>query len=734
MPIKVEKGKKANTREYLEAALEQAKKLLPGWMFAVIHRAAFPASGGRAARNRRLSATEKAWIEKRSISSLSNAELKSMLHKLNVTLAANKRQKKDITAVSARSKSVAGEMRKRGLEVKGGVAEVSKDEKSLVWESGKLVGLDEIKKGFVNGEPEGGMHAHGLDRLNGKTLVDGDHLHLFVVPGTGEMILTCEDGSHAHAIAKEGNVTEVDGAHSHVVTMRDGFILETKLGGAHGHELMIETSGFGGLHKHILRLQDGTEIESLSPAEFVVQFVGFSTTGSLPIHSAREVANALNEVRELQHQLFSPADFPDIEQVVEDFAKGQGLPELPNTCWEVAELAKDGAYCALSDMEDPILMKNPEGLQLAAGDIVELDSSGQIIKHSDSSEPHDFEEASTLADYVSELEKATKHVAFQGPQNAPLVFVSASPSPLELARKEGIAGQDGELFQEKYLKPLGLTKKDVAIGFAIPVVCSDPDSSHIDLWRDALVKSLSIYDCAKVVALGRVAKEALGPLVSFSLPHPAALRRHGDRGEVERKLKSIRKVLDNKEPSTDSKSSSKSLPSKGEPGTTLADSISELSKGGSLRVSVTKSLPEKQIVYGVILDPYQVDLHNDWIPPAEIEATAHDFLTKSRVVGLRHKGKAEAEVVESWVEVYPTKEDRDLALQNLPHRANRREFGNDVLHSGAWVAGVKLTDELWELHKRGELDAFSIGGFSFKTQISRDAMPEVEFVELQPQA
>ena len=37
------KKKRTNSREYLEAALTQAKKLLPGWMFAAIHRAAFPA-------------------------------------------------------------------------------------------------------------------------------------------------------------------------------------------------------------------------------------------------------------------------------------------------------------------------------------------------------------------------------------------------------------------------------------------------------------------------------------------------------------------------------------------------------------------------------------------------------------------------------------------------------------------------------------------------------------------
>lgn len=105
-------------------------------------------------------------------------------------------------------------------------------------------------------------------------------------------------------------------------------------------------------------------------------------------------------------------------------------------------------------------------------------------------------------------------------------------------------------------------------------------------------------------------------------------------------------------------------------------------------------------------------------------------MKKSRVIGFRHRQKAEgAELVESFVEAYPPGQ-HELALKNLPHKAYRRQFGNDVIHSGTWVAGVKLPDELWAMHKRGELNAFSIGGFSFKTQMTEAAMPDVTFIDL----
>lgn len=718
-----ERKPKQRTREYLEAALEQAKKMLPGWMYAVIHQAAFPSSGGRAAANRRLSAMEKAWLNK-GMSSLSNRELEVLWYKMTVTFAANKRQKKDVAPVLSRAKGVCEEMRKRGLSAPGSLRQALQAEKT--------------EKGFVSGKPEGGMHAHGLDRRNAKTVQDGHHVHLFVVPGTGEHLLTHEDGYHVHEILEDGEYTDgaenSSGRHSHEVALPDGRVIETGFGGEHSHALMVETTGFGGEHGHRLKLPDGTMLSSISVGEYVQRFVETDALVPIAAPCASVITSAINELQALRDQIWQEPELRPVYEVVEEVAKTGKLTDMPSTCWEVQRLAQDGARCTLADMTDPVLMANPGSLQLAVGDIVEVNTEGEVLGFSKCSEPHTFDEAEAIEAYVHEVRKATTRVDFVGPQEAKLLFVSAAPSDLELARREAIIGPDGALFQEKYLAPLGLTKKDVAVGFAIPVKCIDPSDKDIELWRDNLLKSVAIYSNSRVVALGRVAKEALGPLVACALPHPAAIRRHGDKGEVTRKLKALSRRLDINDQKGHDASSPTGSPSQGQPGTTLTDAISELRKDGKTRVTVTKSVPEKQIVYGVILDPYQVDLHTDWIPPAEIESTAHDFLEKSRIIGLRHKGRADAKVVESWVELYPSQKDRELALTNMPHKVFRRKFGNDVIHSGAWVAGVRLNDELWQEHLKGELDAFSIGGFSFKTQVTTDAMPKVEFVDLQPSA
>lgn len=155
-------------------------------------------------------------------------------------------------------------------------------------------------------------------------------------------------------------------------------------------------------------------------------------------------------------------------------------------------------------------------------------------------------------------------------------------------------------------------------------------------------------------------------------------------------------------------------------------------RGGERRTPVAKLDEAKQIVYGVVLDPYIVDAHDDWIPPGEVERTAHDYLANARVVGRQHEGPAPAEVVESFVFQYPTPEDYRKAVAGQPHRIWRMRYGTEALHSGSWVLGVRILDSaLWADVLSGELGAFSIGGFGVRTEVGRVPMPEVEVLNVE---
>jgi uracil-DNA glycosylase family 4 len=298
-----------------------------------------------------------------------------------------------------------------------------------------------------------------------------------------------------------------------------------------------------------------------------------------------------------------------------------------------------------------------------------------------------------------------------GPAGAAVMFVGSSASRLDAARREPLVGPAGETFAELYLRPLRLLRKEVAITNASPLLLTDgsnarePTADELDEWRGWLAKEVERIDPRLVIALGEQAAIALGEAADFKLPHPAAVRRFGDSGEVARKVKRIAKAL------------------KGQ-----TDRTEQL-------VDIAKADPVKQIVYGIVMDPYgsagaQPDAHNDWTPPAEIEKTAHAFAKGPRTIRLEHAGPASATVVEEWVEQYPTRDEYLKAMRGDPHSVTRRPFGNDQIHSGAWAMGVELGDKEWAAYEAGEVNGFSPGGSGIRAPLARAEMPRVTFVEL----
>lgn len=147
--------------------------------------------------------------------------------------------------------------------------------------------------------------------------------------------------------------------------------------------------------------------------------------------------------------------------------------------------------------------------------------------------------------------------------------------------------------------------------------------------------------------------------------------------------------------------------------------------------AILKIDEEKRVVYGVVLDPYIVDTQGDWSPPSEVEQTAHKWMEKSRIIGLRHKGEAKAVPVESFLMPYPSQGDYKRAVSGEEHRVLKFKFGNSFIHSGSWVLGTKIADdETWALVKSGNLGSYSVGGIGSREEVPRTAMPKVsEFIE-----
>lgn len=301
-----------------------------------------------------------------------------------------------------------------------------------------------------------------------------------------------------------------------------------------------------------------------------------------------------------------------------------------------------------------------------------------------------------------------------GPVSPLIVFVisdAATPTLVERIRGEPFVNDDREIFRKRYLEPLGVERE--RCGF----VWGKPDRVAETM---ALLKEKSPR--AKVY-LGDI--RGAGP-TSVNLDRFA---RSGDvwksshQEEATRKLRALRKKLDAED-------------------AVRASCIRTLLKAawpqdaavinGERIASVFKARAPDQVIYGVVLDPYQVDLQDDWIPPADVQQTAWDYVAKRGYVSDQHEAVApDAFFVESHLEDYPSRDDYEKAMANLPHRAFRRKFGDDVVHSGAWILGVKLGDRLWADYESGRIDAFSIEGFGTRTPATTADMPRVTFVDVE---
>ncbi len=714
--------KRPRSTEYLEAVLAKARKVLNPRDFAVIYQSARGSAGGKIA-----------------------AKNKKAVNKSDLVFVAPKTVQQEATqGVEMREKAGRGGTSTMLLRAKAMAAGESITLKSLVemgrfladGEKDKEVPVDQgdgqivwamhggdagqrwiehsldskrIRKGFNRLTPDAGVHVHGLDRMSSKTQEDGRHTHAFLLPGTMNLFVTYVGGKHTHDFDPKKDSTGKGGQHSHYLIGPDGDEVRTKEGGEHIHELMIETSTFGGIHTHILTLEDGVEIESLTPSEHVRLIESPYIVPPGP--SSEDFMYALGGEDEL----------PDLHEALELTACGYSIPD-PSFLMEVIEKTEGSLALSFSDGDEAYEAEGcTDGFEV--GDIVSIVNS-EVSKSTGSA--MSLQESENVRSHADLLQRHTTQVGFAGNEKAALLFVSAAPSGLEVARKQALVGEDGAAFDSMYLNEIGMDRGDVACGFIMPTLpVGELAPDQMRKWYPQFIETLKSYPSAQIVALGKQARDSLNE-IGFAghvyIPHPSAVRKRGDKGEIKRKLHSVKKALD----ATGEKVSPlggsgeqmpAKIPSKGDP-------------VESVMCSITKSVSEKQIVYGVVLDPYDVDTQGEWVPPSEVESTAHGFLKKSRVIGFEHLTKASAQIVESWIEAYPSKADYKSAMQNLPHTITKRKFGGDFIHSGSWIAGVQLGDAEWAMYRDGKLNAFSIGGFSFKADVSKTAMPKIEIIEL----
>lgn len=259
-----------------------------------------------------------------------------------------------------------------------------------------------------------------------------------------------------------------------------------------------------------------------------------------------------------------------------------------------------------------------------------------------------------------------------GPQCAKVAFVGASPSVVDAIRGEPFCGPPGRTLKMSYLSKIGLERDDVLLMDVVPKLLQDeggkarePTPTEITEWMPWVKAQLAEFAPGQVIALGTTARNALEELADEWLPHPVAVRAHGERYEVTRKLGRVKRAID--------------------------DELALV----EIKGTVIKADGEQQLVTGIVAEPESVDTHGDKISAREIQNAAHRFLIKSRIAGDQHSKAAPARVVESYI--VPT--DQIIESQTV--------------EKGTWVITMKVVDpEFWARVKKGDFTGFSLGGFA----------------------
>ena len=160
----------------------------------------------------------------------------------------------------------------------------------------------------------------------------------------------------------------------------------------------------------------------------------------------------------------------------------------------------------------------------------------------------DIRDRESDTDKEAEKTKKTKKVekvdSFVGGKPT-VTFVGASPSVIEALRKSALVGPTGKIFNDRYLKPLGLTRDQIAITYLVPFLLKD----GVGKVREPTTAEIAEYHkewapkAPTTVALGHSVKKAMGSAIDITLPHPNALGTSRTNEELERKLPQLKRML-----------------------------------------------------------------------------------------------------------------------------------------------------------------------------------------------
>lgn len=321
--------------------------------------------------------------------------------------------------------------------------------------------------------------------------------------------------------------------------------------------------------------------------------------------------------------------------------------------------------------EDFVGMSNEEIELILRQEILNLDSQALYVK-----ELQEFIANGAILKSAKEptIEKHVPDVTImtlpgRGKAGAKIAFVGSSPSKVDMILDRPFSGMIGKTISDTFLEPVGLSDDDVYLTNIVKDFCydgrgaaSEPTQKQIEESMKEFVEEIKEVAPQFIVALGKTAQSAIGQICEEWMPHPRGINMHGDTGEVRKKMARLVKKMET------------------------------LSTAKPFECVISKADNEKQIVYGVVMEPLANDTDGNFSLPEDIENAAHIFMKEFRMIDTEHSKEAiDATPVESWIAPEDT------------------ELGGKTVSKGTWLMGVHIEDkDVWKKVKSGKYTGFSI--------------------------
>jgi broad specificity phosphatase PhoE len=125
----------------------------------------------------------------------------------------------------------------------------------------------------------------------------------------------------------------------------------------------------------------------------------------------------------------------------------------------------------------------------------------------------------------------------------------------------------------------------------------------------------------------------------------------------------------------------------------------------NVKVRVHKADKQKQLVYGVVLEPNALDSQDDYMLPDQVERAAHGYLKK--VV----RGKASVSKLQHRTQAFFKNKSGVVPVESYVAPCDFTLDGIEMVKKGTWVMCVHVEDpDIWQGVLDGEYTGFSIGG------------------------